>query len=272
MNYGVIYVATNNVTGEQYVGQTRQKFKTRVASHLLSAKNPRFVFHRAISTYGKDAFSFQEVFFAFDKSALDFAEKEIIKDLAPVYNMTKGGSGMPGPVSNETRAKRSIWAKRRWGDPAWRAKTIAAIQKASDTQEFKDLCSANAKERNLGKLRWVNYTKKQRGKKNKAESISRSWADPVIREKRIAGMLRTFSNLEVRKRLSERAKGRVHSQLILDKIAKTKYKPVYCAELGCTFLSQKNAAIHLGVQKTTITEAIKRKGKVLKQYTLVRVM
>jgi group I intron endonuclease len=271
MNYGVIYVATNSVTGEQYVGQTRQKFKTRVQAHKVSAQTPRFNFHKAINKFGFDVFSFEEVFYAFDKPALDYAEKQIIAYIKPVYNMTKGGSGMPGPVNEATRAKLSENAKRRWADPAWKARTVAAIKEASQLEDFKERCSLNAKSRNLAKVRWEGHEKKKRQSKNRAESIKRSWADVTIREKRVAGLKKALSTLETRAKLSSASKGRVHSKFILDKIAKAKHKPVYCKELECTFLSQKHAAEHFGVRHTTITESIKRKGKVHRQYTLVRV-
>ena len=271
MTYGVIYVATNNVTGEQYVGQTRQKFKVRVQAHKVSAKNPQFNFHKAISNFGFDAFSFEEVFYAFNKPALDYAEKQIICYLNPAYNMTKGGSGMPGPVTAETKAKRSEDARRRWADPEWRAKTVEAIKVASQAPDFKARCSSNAKSRNLAKVRWANHQKKQPPEKNLSQSIKDSWADPLVRERRITGLKKAFSDPQVQQRKSLASKGRVHSKSILEKIARTKYKPVYCKELECTFLSQKYAAEHFGVRHTTITESIKRKGKVQKQYTLIRV-
>lgn len=272
MNYGLIYVATNRATGEQYVGQTRQKFKTRVQAHKISAKNPKFKFHKAICEFGFDAFSFEEVFNAFDKPSLDFAEKEIIKDLSPVYNMTKGGSGMTGPVKPATRAQRSADAKRRWADPEWRAKTIAAIQKASQTDEFKEACRKNAQFRNLAAIRWAGHVKAKPVKKDIAQSIKNSWVDPVIRAKRIAGLKAALSRPEVKQRRSAASKGRVHDKETLDRIAKTKYKPVYCKELEFTFLSQKHAAGYFNLGSTAITEALKRKGKVKSQYTLVRVV
>lgn len=272
MNYGLIYVATNRATGEQYVGQTRQKFKTRVQSHKISAKNPKFKFHKAICKFGFNAFSFEEVFNAFDKFSLDFAEKEIIKDLSPAYNMTKGGSGMPGPVRTETRVQRSADARRRWADPEWRAKTIAAIQKASQTDEFKEACRKNAQSRNLAAIRWAGHVKAKPVKKDIAQSIKNSWVDPVIRAKRIAGLKAALSRPEVRQRRSVASKGRVHKKEVLDKIAKTKHKPVYCQELQFTFLSQKHAAEYFNLGSTAITESLKRKGKVKSKYTLVRVV
>ena len=271
MNYGAIYVATNNVTGEQYVGQTRQKFKVRVKAHEISAKKPKFVFHKALSTYGFSNFSFIEIFHAFDKPALDDAEKQIINYLTPAYNMTKGGSGMSGPVNYETRVKRSEDAKRRWADPEWKAKTIESIRKASKTEEFIQACKQNAKSRNLAAIRWAGHVKLQPVKKDIAQSIKNSWADPVVRAKRIVGIRKALERPEVRQRKSDASKGRVHTKEVIDRIAKAKHKPIYCKELECTFLSQKHAAEHFGVRCTTITESIKRKGKVHRQYTLIRV-
>jgi group I intron endonuclease len=271
VTYGVIYVATNNVTGEQYVGQTRQKFKVRVQAHKVSAKTPQFNFHKAISSFGFGVFSFEEVFYAFDKPALDYAEKQIICYLNPAYNMTKGGSGMPGPVTAKAKAKRSDDARRRWADPEWRAKTVEAIKVASQAPDFKARCSSNAKSRNLAKVRWANHQKKQPPEKNLSQSIKNSWADPLVRERRIAGLKKAFSDPQVQQRKSLASKGRVHSRPVLERIARAKYKPVYCEELQCTFLSQKHAAEYFDVRHSTITETLKRKGKVNRQYTLVRV-
>ena len=43
------------------------------------------------------------------------------------------------------------------------------------------------------------------------------------------------------------------------------------AELGISFLSGKHAAKYLGVLKTSVANAVKSKGKVLRKYTLVMV-
>jgi hypothetical protein len=55
------------------------------------------------------------------------------------------------------------------------------------------------------------------------------------------------------------------------KIALAKRKPVYCPELQCSFLSQNAAAEYLGVLKTSVSNAVKQKGKVGHRYTLERV-
>lgn len=38
MRYGSVYIATNLKTGEQYVGQTRQRAAVRFYAHMLSAR------------------------------------------------------------------------------------------------------------------------------------------------------------------------------------------------------------------------------------------
>jgi len=75
---------------------------------------------------------------------------------------------------------------------------------------------------------------------------------------------------EVKAKLSAARLGYKTAQTAVDKMAKSKWKPVYCKELAVSFLNQKYAAEYLGVVKSAITQAIKNKGKVA-HVTLVRV-
>lgn len=274
MNYtrcGSVYVATNTLTREQYVGQTRQKLATRVYAHKISGYKPRTRFHRAVAEYGYDQFVFAEVYVAFDKRALDTAEKQVIMDLSPAYNMTKGGSGLPGPWSAERRVVMSAIARARWSDPVWRARTVAAIR--ATVAADRDAYSARAKAmgENYGHLRWVGHVKPPRVVKDHAEGLRRSWADPEVRARRIAGIIAANKNPEVQARRSAASTGRVMDRRSVERAAAAKHKAVRCMELDMVFSSQKEAAGHLGVRPTTISMAILRKGKVYDKYTLVRV-
>ena len=53
-----IYLATNRVNGKPYVGKTEKTLETRWKWHLNSARKggPNLI-HRALRTYGDDAFS-----------------------------------------------------------------------------------------------------------------------------------------------------------------------------------------------------------------------
>jgi group I intron endonuclease len=73
-----------------------------------------------------------------------------------------------------------------------------------------------------------------------------------------------------RAKLSAAHLGRKWPRSAVDKTARSKWKPVYCKELEVSFLSQKYAAEHLNVLTTSVSNAIKNKGKVA-NVTLIRV-
>lgn len=271
MNFGSIYIATNSITGEQYVGQTRQKFATRVYAHKISALKPKFKINYAIAKYGFENFKFEQVFIAFDRDSLNYAEKIVIADLNPAYNMTKGGAGMPGPVSDALKAKRSEQAKIRWANPDWKSKTVKSIRAACKTEEFVNKAKERLQNKNLAAIRWKDHVKKVKEIKDVSKSIRDTWKNPDIRAKRIAGLRRALSTPEVKAKFSAANRGRKMSKEAIDKTAKAKHKHLYCEELQCTFLSQKHAAKYFNLGNTAITEALKRKGKVRKMYTLIRV-
>jgi hypothetical protein len=95
-----------------------------------------------------------------------------------------------------------------------------------------------------------------------------SWEVPDIREKRIKGLKLAAGTPEARARATALAVGRKHTPDTIANIARTKWKPVYCPELACSFLSMAAAADYLGVLRTSVSNAIKQKGRVLRQYSL----
>ena len=193
--FGVIYLATNKHTGEQYVGQTCEKLTRRVTNHKASIGKYQTRFALAMQRYGFENFKFKELFTAFGKNELDEAEKLLVEEFSPVYNMTKGGSGLRGyKPTQETIKKQSATMQQRLQDPTIRAKWVQA----------------------------------QIGRKHPKEEVLRT--------------------------------------------AIAKWKPVFCKELSVSFLNQKYASEYLGFAKSTITEAIKRKGKVADKFTLIRVV
>lgn len=238
MRYGSIYIATNKHTGEQYVGQTRQSVQKRWAAHWRTAVcsvSRKAKFQSALTKFGQDAFEVTEVFVAFDADTLNFAEIKLIAELQPAYNASRGGKGLrPVVVTEETKRKRSEAAKLRWANPEWRAKTIQSIQRAGQTLEAAE-----------------------RGKKVAAIGLAARWADHVKKQP-------PAPRIKACKQKRDPAVGRMLS-------AQAKWKPVYCPELKCSFLSQKAASEFLGVLRTSVTNAVKQKGKVAGKYTLEKV-
>lgn len=259
------------VTGEQYVGQTITALSSRMHGHKAAAKNPKFKINFAMAEYGFDNFSFAEVFTAFDRASLNYAEKQVIKDLAPIYNMSSGGAG--GGDRIRSAAEKQVLSehmKLKWADPLWRAKTTAAVTTACQSED------AVVRGRAVGTLyggrfRWAGHVKKVRVAKERGVGMKAAWENPVTRAKIMAGLTLSNSKPEVKARRSFSAIGRKHSVVSVEKIARSKWKPVFCKEMQVSFLSQKYASEYLGVRSSTIAESIKRKGKVGGQYTLVRV-
>ena len=236
--YGSIYVATNKHTGEQYVGQTRQSVQKRWAAHWRTAicsASRKAKFQIALTKFGQDVFDVNEMFVAFDAESLNQAEISLIAELQPAYNASKGGKGLrPVAVTEETKRKRSEAAKLRWANPDWRAKTIQSIQRAGQTPEAVE-----------------------RGKKIAAIGLAARWADHVKKQ-------RPAPRVKACKQKRDPAIGRMLA-------AQAKWTPVYCPELQCSFLSQKAASEFLGVLRTSVTNAVKHRGRVAGKYTLEKV-
>lgn len=236
--YGSIYVATNTVTEEQYVGQTRQKAARRWKCHVNTANSPTAVKYRlatAILEYGPEAFRFEEIFTAFDAETLNNVEIQKIAELKPAYNITKGGAGHRGVVpAPDICRQRSERLKARWADPKWRSEQTAKLRTLAASPEARE-----------------------RGKKVAAIGIAARWADHVKKE-------RPLPRVRAIKQKRDPQVGRIRA-------AQAKWKPVYCPELQCSFLSQKAASEFLGVLRTSVTNAVKQKGRVAGKFTLMKV-
>lgn len=277
--FGSIYLVTNKHTGELYVGQTTKTVAHRWYAHTISAKKPLFKFAKAIALHGAENFLVRELFVAFDKSALDAAEKEIISDLNPTYNMTKGGAGQSLPVvSPEVCKKRSVAALKRWATPEWRAKTILGIQLGARKPETR----AKVEQRVLSgearaimikanAARWEGHIKPIHVPIDRAELTREQWKNPDIRARRIEGLKAAQQRPEVKEKIRLASTGRVMPRTAVEKSRKAKFIRVTCIELGVSFLSMLDAAAYLGVNRTTITESIKRKRKINKMYTIIKV-
>jgi group I intron endonuclease len=177
MRYGSVYVITNKHTGEQYVGQTRKLVSKRWDSHWRTAiceKSRKAKFQKVLLAHGKDAFTVEEVYVAFDAEDLNAAEIKIIAELNPVYNSSRGGRGLrPIIVSEETRKKRSEAAKARWADPEWKAKTVQALKGKRDSDKAREQAKLTSRLKRGTKASEETKAKiSEAGKKRNAELVS----------------------------------------------------------------------------------------------------
>lgn len=98
---GCVYVATNNINGKRYVGQTIHSLAVRKRQHIGASKNKNrkefHAFQAAISKYGEENFSWEILFESENPAELDKMEIFYIKELKTFgnlgYNLTMGGGG-----------------------------------------------------------------------------------------------------------------------------------------------------------------------------------
>jgi len=98
---GIIYKITNTVDGAAYIGATTKGLEDRKRDHIEKAyNNSEKPLHKAISTYGVDAFTWEAIDTATTNNEL--AEKEVnyiykFKEQTELYNCDRGG-GIPKEV------------------------------------------------------------------------------------------------------------------------------------------------------------------------------
>jgi len=112
MFFGIVYIATNKITGKSYIGQTIKDLSIRKSNHISEARRSSFYFHQSLSKYGKDSFSWEVLEYCDSKEELDEMEFHYIKQYNTLrpggYNLTCGGDGCVGmKISEETRQKLS---------------------------------------------------------------------------------------------------------------------------------------------------------------------
>lgn len=94
--YGYVYKSTNKITGKMYIGQT----------HYRKRMNPRYVgsgklISEAVKQFGYENFTLEILFMAFNKEALNWAERHFIQlfdaqKSDQFYNKSPGGHASLG--------------------------------------------------------------------------------------------------------------------------------------------------------------------------------
>lgn len=269
--FGVVYLATDTVDGKQYVGQTTKPLAVRVKGHVRAAKKPVFPMHLAIQLHGPDAFTFKEIFVAYDRAALNWAEELLIEKIAPELNATRGGAGSKGrrPADEAARLRRSETSKRFWRDPATRERIVTALREAGKS----DRAKAQGRKLALSKLgpnkRWAGHTKRVPVRVDRGESTRLSWQRPDVRERRMVGLLAAAAKPERRAAIRARLLGRVMRRSSVEKAARAKWIPLFCPELQCSFLSGRHAASFLSACPSSVSQAVSAGYRVQRKYTLI---
>ena len=107
-----IYIITNKVSGNTYVGQSID-IKRRFIEHRTITAEHNQSLKRAFIKYGLENFSF-EVLEECSAEMLNEREMFFIEKLKPRYNRTKGGDGRCRPLTEEEKEHLRACGKRQW--------------------------------------------------------------------------------------------------------------------------------------------------------------
>jgi group I intron endonuclease len=83
---GTVYLITNLLTEERYVGATTRSLRTRWRRHRREKRSRSSPLHRAMMDYGFENFRIEPFVSCIDLSALAELEAQVIADLHPEYN------------------------------------------------------------------------------------------------------------------------------------------------------------------------------------------
>jgi len=124
--YGIIYLITNKITGDRYVGQTTEILRKRWNRHCGKWTNCAYL-SNAINKYGRKNFTIKPLAYANNQEELDHREKYCIKlfntQVPNGYNILPGGSKAINPalvgriLTTEERKKISETLKNFYDDP-----------------------------------------------------------------------------------------------------------------------------------------------------------
>ena len=148
MACGVIYLITNKLNGKQYVGQTTQAFKERIAQHKYH--NALYVDHE-IHKFGWENFGVEVIEECNTKEQLDEREMFWIAKLDTMapngYNLTAGGSGFQGRKHTpKSIAKMSVRAKERMAARTPESRSESARKREANRSPEEKSATARARE------------------------------------------------------------------------------------------------------------------------------
>jgi group I intron endonuclease len=130
----LVYKITCSVTGEIYIGITRQSIKRRWAGHLYSSTRCSTKLARAIRKHGERAFTCEHIASGLSLEGLLKAEEDLVNQYDSMengLNSTRGGYGVAGIQWTPESKKRISEVRRQlWRTEAYRSKISGSQKKA----------------------------------------------------------------------------------------------------------------------------------------------
>lgn len=246
--FGEVYLVTNTVTGDTYVGVTRLGVATRWKHHQYRASGDhRSWFHRAIRKYTSEAFTVEAVASVLAPEGMAAAEQAIIRDLRPTYNQTSGGEVTLGRKYDDETKERI----RRSNTGKVRTTEQRARNSATKRQQFAE--RPELREASVVQLA------RARGAVDEAKRVE------AVRK---AATGRVWSD-ESRAKLSASCMGRRYGPEVTERARLAKQKAVVCVTTGACYPTAKHAAEAVGVGHRSVIRVLKGEYPSVKEFKFI---
>lgn len=227
-----IYLITNSLSGERYIGVTSKSVELRWLQHKQkAARDPTTKFYHSLSKNGPEIFEVTVLLTVLDAANASAMERVLIKEYKPEYNMTNGGEHTVG--------------RRVTPDVAEKIRQANTGKKRTDESRLKmSLSRKNMFENNPeAKLKSIEYVRNAYSKIDQTKRLE------AIRKCAAEG--RMFNNRTPQQQEKFFAASQLPSTRL--KIARAKQKPVLCLSTGFKYESLLEAAKVTGISFSCIS-------------------
>lgn len=265
----IVYRATNSVNGHTYIGFTTRGLKHREKHHRYVAKLGKgHLLQAALRKYGDDAISFEVMAEFEDRDLALIYEQEAIAKYKPEYNISLGGEGRTGPM---TEAHKQALSRANKGQGLGRKGTPHTEETKRRLREVnlgnknmlghKHTDEAKAKISAINKGRPSPFKGVPRTEETKAKMSAAQKGRPSIWK----GSKRNYGpkvSAALKGKPWERTEARLAALAVsLPKAREAQRKPVMCVNDGRVFASSIEAGAFYGLRPNLIRLQIKRGQK-----------
>lgn len=235
-----LYLITNLINRKRYAGITSRSIYDRFVQHCTQGNS----LTNAIRKYGRDNFTLELISSSNALDRIKNYEVRLIKSLRLTnrrygYNLSDGGDLTAKTESTKRKISKKLKGKPKSESHRKKiqenAVKMGLKRKGKPRPKFSNEWKKNMSSSKLG----VKLTAEHKAKIAQGIRSSEKYAK--------ADKGKYFRNSNPQ-----------YNPILKSKIARAKYKPIYCVNNGVSYLSSKDAAAHLGLNTNSIATAINR--------------
>lgn len=264
----VAYKVVNQIDGKSYIGVTQRGMATREKQHRYDARRGAgHLLHAAMRKHGGENFVFEQLGdFGDDFDLALIFEQEAIAKWEPEYNLSEGGEGRTGPMTEEhkkalSRANKGQGLGRK--GPPMSEETKQRLREVNKgNQHMLGHKHTEETKKKVGEAHRGRVHLSRRGVPRSPETIAKMSASQKGRASIWKGAKRDYgakvSAALAGKKLDMTEARRSALAVSVAKASTANKRPVVCLTDGRVFASSVEAAEFYGARKAAVSQAIRR--------------